>query len=523
MEIEAIHHWIKQNEIKNERGDLIDFKDHMFMYRIYDDFSRELVIKKAAQVGMSVCATIKKFYLAHKKSVSTIYTLPTDSDITEFVPTKVDKIIAGNPSIREMLKKDNVFLKQVGDAFIYYKGTYSKSAPIMTTADLLVHDELDRSDMKIVDQFSERTAGYKGSRETYGGRWSFSNPSIANSGVDLDWKRSDKKEWFITCRNCKEEQTLNWKENVDFKRGIYVCKACGYEIDDYDRRQGRWVATDPEKEVSGYHISQLMAPWLSARDLIKKEREQEPDTFTNFVLGEPTSAGHLENFTRLIMDAYTHDTLDIPPFILGVDIGRVKHWVLGSKRGIFKVGVCESREELKEIIERWNPLVVMDAGPERTWVEEFIQEYPNVYIVFFQRDKERRQLIWMQEDEDAHYIKADRNRVIDKVVDELAQGDIEFHVEPSQLALYTKHWNYMIRREEETPQGGKRFVWDVNKVNAPDHWVFATVYYYIGRALAGNAVFKSSENKKVEIVTEVSPGKFKMADIDKIIKKQHDA
>ena len=50
--------------IKTEVGRKLDFKKHLFLFDIYNDFSSLQVIYKAAQIGFSTLAIIKSLWLA---------------------------------------------------------------------------------------------------------------------------------------------------------------------------------------------------------------------------------------------------------------------------------------------------------------------------------------------------------------------------------------------------------------------------------------------------------------------------
>ena len=507
--IRSIHEWIGKNKFVNEKGDPIRFDNHMFLVKPYSDFSKYQTYKKAAQIGVSVMKILKAVFAAKMFKWNIIYTLPSDSDVWEFVPSKVDKIIQQNPLIREMLSTDKVEMKQIANRFIYYKGTRSKTAPIMTTADLLIHDEKDRSDQGILGTYRSRTKFSK-----YGGLWTLSNPSVSKFGVDLDWRISNRQEWMIRCDKCKTEQILRWDRNVNEQKGIYECVNCKKEITDNERRLGDWVAGNPNAEISGYHISQLMAPWINAKQLIKDRGETDEEYFNNFVLGEPVDAGDVERFRQFILDSWTPKSIDKKLFYMGIDVGRIKHYVLGSDEGIFKVGKCESREEIEGLIQTYNPMVVMDAGPERTWAEEFRKKYPKFYICFFRRDKDRKTMIEWGEDKDSGIVWADRNRSIDGLVNDLARGEILFDVEPKMLERYIKHWETMVRIKETTPLGIDRFIWDKATSTQQDHWAFATLYYWIAKKRSQAGSFVSGPGgKKVKFITQTKEG-FTMGDLE---------
>ena len=513
--------WIIKNNFVNERGDPLTFKNHYFLFDIYRDLAPNQVIKKCAQVGVSVMLNLKTLFLAKYRNLTTIYTMPSDDDVTEFVTTKTDKIIQSNPELRKSLSIDNVHLKQIENAFIYYKGTISKSAPISTTSDLLIHDELDRSDQKIVEQYRSRIAFSK-----YKGVWEVSNPSLTNQGVDIPWKFSDQKEWFIKCFKCGKEQVLTWQDNVDEIKKIYVCKYCGKELTDKERRLGRWIAQQPGVDISGYHISQMMASWLSAKDLVKEKETRGIEYFYNFVLGEPYHLGTTQDFRQMILDCWTTNPLDQSPFFMGIDIGIEKHYCLGSKQGIFEVGKVLSRQQLEVVIEKYNPTVVMDAGPERTWAEEFKQKYPKLYLCFYKIDKAQAEMVkWGGEkgtEEDVKnwgYVWVDRNRAIDKVINELLEGKILIYLTRENLEKYISHWETLRRVEEMTSLGTKRFKWE--STTGQDHWAHATLYYWLARQKSAGASFVSEKTRETEVIERTKDG-FQMKNLKDIVEEKNE-
>ena len=510
--------WVKENNFVNEKGELITFDNHLFQWQIFADMNPEQCIKKCAQVGISVLMNLKVFHLAKYRGITTIYTMPSDTDVWEFVKTKTDKIYISNPELRKDLVSDNIGLKQVGNNFIYFKGAISKTAPISTTADLLLHDELDRSELSIIEQYRSRISASK-----YKGIWKISNPSLTGVGVDEDWKKSDRKEWFVRCKQCQQEQYLTWDDNVDEIKGIYVCRACGKPLTDKDRRAGQWKPT-AEGRVSGYHISQMMASWLSAKDLIKEKEERGIEYFYNFVLGEPYSVGEMMDFRRIIEDCWTSEPQDKEPFYMGIDIGKVKHYVIGSDKGIFKIGKCESREELEDLLRRYNPRYVIDAGPERTWAEEIRNKFPKGTLCFLNKKNDAKAIVeWGGEkntDEDRKkvgYVFVDRNRAIDQMLYEMARGEILYSVDSRTLEQYIQHWLVMRRIIEETKQN-KRYVWD--STTTENHYVFSTLFYWLAKQRGGKVSFIADVKPKKEIIQRTAEG-FEMRSLEDIVNEQN--
>jgi len=192
------------------------------------------------------------------------YTLPTKNVIKDFVVPKVNPMFESNKVMKDLLSQDAQNLKQIGDRFLYFRGAFTERDAITVSADILVHDELDRSDQKIINMYRSRLQA----SETKW-RWRFSNPSVPGFGVDLLYKDSDQMHWFVKCSHCSWERYMDHEPNDDFyphyldmERKIFACGKCKKEIYDVDRANGRWVAKYPKRtERRGYWISQLMALW----------------------------------------------------------------------------------------------------------------------------------------------------------------------------------------------------------------------------------------------------------------------
>src|SRR3990167_6974919 len=194
MRDKGIHSWIKTNELKNEKGDLIEFINHLFLYDIYADRSPYLCIMKAAQVGASTLEVVKNIYDAYKQKMDIIYILPTDQDVSTFVGGKVNRIIAQNPILHEYTKdKDTIEQKQIDNSMLYFRGSWTKKSEIMVTADRLVKDEKDSCKQDVLSDYQARLQHSK-----YRQEHTFSHPSVPGFGVDVEWQESDQKHWFIS-------------------------------------------------------------------------------------------------------------------------------------------------------------------------------------------------------------------------------------------------------------------------------------------------------------------------------------
>ena len=217
------HLWVLQNEIVNEAGQAIEFEKRTFLKDIYNDMSPKIAILKPPQIGATVMNCLKALYIAHELGKDIIYTLPTQSDVQDIVGGSFNRIIAQNQILRDWVKDhDTIEQKSVGDNLIRFRGTFSMKQATMVPASLLIHDEVDTSDSEVLTLYQTRLEAQE--REEDKWSWFFSHPSLSGHGVDVYWQQSDKKEWFIKCNECKEEQTLTWPESISLERETYICK-----------------------------------------------------------------------------------------------------------------------------------------------------------------------------------------------------------------------------------------------------------------------------------------------------------
>lgn len=465
--------FLEHYNITNDQGQKLDFLDHPFMWDIFNDWSPKMCAPKAAQITFSTTAIHKLLWLSKHKKLDIIYSLPTAGDINDFVSAKVNRLIANNPIYQTWTEdKDSIVQKRVGTSTIYFRGTWTDRAALMIPADVYIADEVDRSNQINVEQFASRLQHSK-----YQWEWRFSNPSAPGVGVDKWWQQSDQKHWFITCDACGHEWYLTM-ENVMEKeeRNFYFgCTKCRAEL---NRRKGRWIKRWKDREISGYHISLLMAPWVSANKIMELKESKSEEYFANMVLGEPyigrgntlTSQMLFQNLTSLT------NPQDTRP-IIGVDTGVDIRYTIGNASGIFYYGQCKDYNELEHLLKRWeNAIMVIDQGGDIVGPRKLREKYPNrVYLCFFSADRKNDELIrWRDED---CTVMADRNKMIQLVVDEFTEKRIPLYGTEAEWWDYWLHWSHIYRTAEEDSLGVVRYKW---LRSDRDDWALATVYWRIG-------------------------------------------
>lgn len=464
--------WITFNKFINENQQPIEFDNHRFLIDFYADESDDIVSKKSAQVGFSVAAILKSFHAAKYRGRNIIYGLPTNNVVQDFVKPKVNPLIGSNPALAAIISDDSVSYKRVGDRNLFFKGGYSDREAISITGDILVIDEYDRMpNMAVVNTFDSRLQASKNPK-----RWRFSNPSQIGFGVDALFQDSNQLHWFVKCSHCNHEWYMEWEPEgkchyVNKELGIYACGNCGKELNDHDRRMGRWVARYPDRKRHGYWFSQMMAPWVSAKRIIEQYEESSTGFFYNFVLGKAYTPSDLVVNRETILRACAPSIIPRVNVALGVDQDAGgQYWVAMTAQGVFDYGKTKSWEELERIKLTYNATVVCDPAPYPTIPKQLASKYNDFYLCYF---KESSNLSLLQWKETSVYV--DRTRLLDIVANEITEAKLLFRQRPQELETYIADWNNIYRTTEEKPDGRTKSVW-MKKENKNSDLSFATAY-----------------------------------------------
>ena len=523
LESENILIWLDNQRIKTEDGKDIDFYNHRYLWDIYNDWSPKIVCLKAAQICFTITAIIKAIYAAKHKKLNIIYTLPSEGDINDIVSSKVNNIINNNPILQEWIKdKDSIQQKRVGDRTMYFRGTKTERAALAVSSDLNIHDEEDRSDQQVIAQYSSRLQ-----HSDYKWEWHFSNPSVKGNGVDRYWEVSDQKHWFIKCPHCGAWQYLSWPDSIDMEKEIYICKECGKELSDDVRRKGVWVQKYKNREWSGYWISLLMAPWVSAKEIINYYKTKPQGYFYNFVLGlpEPSSTISQVDPDMIYKNCFQFVNSQTRP-VIGVDIGTTIHYVIGNKEGLFYYNKTKQFDDLEKLLLRFkDAIMVIDAGPDIFRVRDLREKFMGrVFLCHFTKDRKTMQLIRWGKDQEFGNVLADRNRMIQIVVDEFNDGRITLQGTRDDWKEYYQHWSTMYRTTEIDKLGTPVYEWLSTTGN--DHWCLATTYWRIGmdKFSEMGEVFQNVQKSSIKIVPTVDlTGKIENpALIKQILKPKND-
>lgn len=498
--------WVLQNEIKNEVGTPIDFDKRPWLKAIYNDLSPNQVFLKPPQIGATVMNTLKSLWVAKNLRRQIIYTLPTQGDVQDMVGGSFNRIIAQNPILMSWVKDhDTIEQKSVGDSIIFYRGTFTQKQAMMIPSGLNIHDEVDASDPAVITQYETRLQA----QEDGGWRWYFSHPSLSGHGVDIYWQQSDKKEWNITCSQCKHQQVMNWPESIDQTNATYVCRECKAVLPETDRINGVWINQDGiqwtgdivgDYRFSGWHVSQLMLHNKTAQQIIDAYNDPQKDQqyFYNYVLGLP----YIGSDDRIEPKVVLRNCVDVVNAqegrtIIGVDTGDdYISYVLMNREGVFFYetvkGITASStpyDTLRAHLKRFpKSVAVLDQGGELMNTRQLQQEFPGrVFLCFYNKDRKTIDLADWGENDEYWKVRVDRNRMMTLMVEQLRDtGRVRLNGTPEEWSDFAAQFANIYReRIVSKEQRGKdnralygpEYVW---KRNGPDHYCHALLYAIVG-------------------------------------------
>lgn len=300
-----------------------------FLQQILDDQHKHKTNQKSRQCGASENEVRETLHFGDQHPFTKqAYVFPTFDQVADFSKTRIEEVMKDSPYVRDRMgldpvtgkKKpgeevvDNVRLRKIGDSWIFFRSGHTPKAGEGIDVDKVTFDEIDRMHPNVMIAFNETL-----SSSAFGWRRDVSTPSLPGVGVNASFKESDQRHWFMKCPHCSHWFTLIHdfpKCVVELKkdtRGLpnhdhhlsnpwlrqedthaYICMKCNRFVSDETRILGLWKALYPHRApdqlrgIRGYQISQLMCPWISASELMKKRADYQLDQlFENYVIGRP--------------------------------------------------------------------------------------------------------------------------------------------------------------------------------------------------------------------------------------------
>jgi hypothetical protein len=261
------------------------------------------------------------------------------------------------------------------------------------------------------------------------------------------------------------------------------------------RRKGKWVSKYKDKNISGYWISLLMAPWVTAGEIVDKHNDPDvsEEWFYNKILGLPYVGSGNKVDKDIIMRNLTNDiNKQEGNIIIGVDPGIDFRVVIGNDKGLFyyeTLGKASATynpyDTLKSYLKRWSKSkIFIDQGGDIIGQRKLREEFPGrVFLCFYRRDKKDGKIFRFGTKENEGDCYIDRNKSIQLVIDEMSEKRLPLQGTESDWYDFYVHWSHIYKVLEETDEGFKRWIW---KRSNRDDYVHAAVYFRAGMSRFNN-------------------------------------
>jgi hypothetical protein len=485
---------------------LWSFVGREYLRAPHDDFSRHVVVKKAAQLGWTEMAQNR---IAHSADmgISCMMVLPTDDDVKRHSKARFKELCESSPYIGDMFREtDSVDVKRALHAAVYFEGAVSESAAHSVPIGGLVIDELDLCTPAVVEKFDLRLSGHANPW-----RMDISTPHAPGGPVDTSYADSDQKRWIVGCPKCEwtgplseegpfDSWTLVTWENFPTiperdrmeavaKTARVKCPGCGSTWTEKQRKAsvsaGKWVATYPDRMTSGYAINQLCSSTVDVSEFVlhyfKAHHDPNPDKMREFInqrVGEPfVGEGEqiTETMVRALVTAPRNPIEANGTTSIGADIGKKIHAVVGHRLN-GKLVVQSSHEldgwdDLDDLIEATGAAsVVVDRMPEARNSEEFCARHPGVAYRAYHPEGMRETYNW---DSQTSVVQIAHAPAVDLLQNRIRHATVEFW-DRGRTALLVAHMLNVNVVLEENSRGFKER--RVVKNGKPDHLAFACVY-----------------------------------------------
>jgi hypothetical protein len=455
--------WALEN-IEFIDGHAFGLKDFPNVLEFYEDTAQTVVAQKCAQYGLTVAALVRYTHRAAVRGLRGIYFLPTDDFRNKFVNDRYNSLIGDNPKLRIIADStDNVSQKKFGNTFIYFLGLKGAVNAFSTPCDCEVFDEVDRIGDKVIEVALKRMAASPYKEVDY-----VCTPTLPNYGINKLFLKSDQKYWMIKCGHCNHWQCT---AKMDFPRciepGYLRCEKCGLDVDAERRINGEWDATaTPVEDISGYQFCRLDSPVEDYRQIFRDYKSCiNLGDFFNQILGLPyedyessVSAAHVLTLCGSTVMQFGNTEYGCS---MGVDIGMAsgkgKHVIVSRQgknrlREVVWVGTVDKIEKLVEIISKFGVRrFVIDAGPQRDLVEDFVKRYPGKGWMCVYNESQKTSFTW---NEETQIVAVNRTQSLDASQRVLRESNAELPRRCEAVEQFADHCASIARQNEQDPDTG---------------------------------------------------------------------
>ena len=480
---------------KNTSGQPIDVLERPYQIEILKDDSPHIVVMKCVQVGISEILIIKAMAKLYQ-GWSIIYSLPIESLRNTFVANRIDKMVTTVPFYKYGLENaagssDQTGMKHFWNGVIKLVGSNSTSSFLEFPADLVIIDEMDKSDLDNLELAEDRLQASK-----HKFKWVVGNPTFSKFGMHKAYLGSDQKRWNVKCLACNEWQDLDFFKNIVRQIDENKYQLIGDDTQAYCRKcskptdrlmVGEWIAKYLNRSIPGYHVNQIFSPTVSIAGLWRKFLEGQTNAtvmqvFYNSCLGLPYEAVG-DNLSAALLESKCMDDYLMPSTAesctAGIDVNwpqlnvRISDYPSPGIRRAVYIGIVHSFAELTTLLQRFNvKTACIDVAPERHKVAEYQQLHKNLWAIQYAGEIAE---FWRVK-HDERYVTVDRTQAIDAMVSEILNGRNRLPKNFRSLNS-SEYIEQMAAPKRILDIKAKRYKWD--EFGEADHDFHADVYDYL--------------------------------------------
>ena len=531
--------WIIRNT-KNPKDENHNwsFKHHEYQVDIVNDSARRICAKKCSQVGFSeksVRSTLA--FTALVRNSTAIYTLPTAGFARMFTKQRIDTVIDASETLSAMRNRDvdSSEMKQLGNSFLYIKGTMGQGSAISIPADLVVQDEIDFSDQQVLTTYASRLGHAEADQVTgeKGYMRKFSTPTVGGYGISLEYDRSSQARYAIYHDDCGQWTAPDFMDDVvvpgfddvfrkfekeDLLNPMYKigeaylrctkcrCKITAENMCNPEKR--KWIHAFPDRNYHGYMIYPFDVPHINpicATILTMADYDRKAD-WVNFKVGVEYEDAE-NSFLRSAMTRATQVRW-VPPdvgagfTVAGLDQGKTSWLLIGHPAGrkvdvIYAERIRQDGEDnlgataLRRLKEFGVKLMVMDAGPDYTTAFKLASaaKHNQVYRCEYVNKPSPQQKRNCWYDEEEQIVKAYRTGTFDDAAKRMNNGHIMLP-QHEETRLITQHLSNIKRIQVQDAAGEPVARW-VKAGTGPageDHYAHALNYLMMAAGMVEERV-----------------------------------
>ena len=515
----SIARWITRNT--TYAGQPYSYRDHEFQEKVLSDVSKDVVIIKCSQIGMSETSARMALALVNViRPYTVIYTLPTAHFAGTFAKTRIDPVIEGSKAMRQAVHKtnNNNECKQFGDSFIYIKGAASSNAPISIPADHLVHDEVDFSDQEVLGQYQSRVTHSKWRRSTR-----LSTPTLPGFGIHRDYQGSRRHHNLCKCNHCNHWFQPDYYKHVKIpgytgdleaidkkllakirhEEAELRCPSC-FKVPSLQPEHREWVVENADEKhvAAGYQITPFDAPNIISMPFLVSQstRYDRIQDFVNFNLGlaaeDREATLNKEDFDEVFQRAEAGEST---VNVMGVDVGNTYHFVIGAIDAWGEIHVVHTEQvHMSRARERYHELrktfrvvcTVMDSMPHAETVMALQDIDVNLYAAVYMRNKSitTHSVIEREKDDDkgesfVRQVNVNRSRAFDGYMEFVREGHLTVKECELKDEIIKHHMSMKRVKVYDNDSGEMTFSWQ--KTDGVDHFHHAFLYMWIAGKIRG--------------------------------------